>query len=262
MTHTYNPAGRSAVQRLSTAWTCGASRRVFSKTKWLKMSTMSTNLMEALQTRRDRAEKALLAAGVEGPALEALLNESAHLRHVHRVKIALAAAEDYYLEQAKLTRDDLTPESLAVHAAIIAYLDIVGVGGYWNVTGAGTARHPAFEKCGKGRKRATDGMAWNVAIEALTMPPSTWFFRANADGGISYGNYVTGESVSVEPVHGPAAWRLTLAREGLRRAAGLEPFFRAVPMKADQETLALWGRAVNNIMEELQQQAEGNGQCT
>jgi hypothetical protein len=213
---------------------------------------MST-LIAALQTRRDHAERALREAGVEGPALDALLNESAHLRHAWRVAEAKRAAEDYYLEQAKLTRDDLTPESLAVHAAIIAYLDIVGIGGYWNVTGAGTARHPAFNRCGKGRKQAADGMAWNAAIEALTMPPSTWRFSVNTDGCMSYGNHVYGESVSVEPVHGPAAWRLTLAREGLRRAAGLEPMFPAVSMDDGPETLALWGRAVNLIMQELQQ---------
>jgi hypothetical protein len=220
--------------------------------KGLKMSA----LVEALHTRRDRAEKALRAAGVEGPALDALLNESAHLRHAWRVAEARRAAENYYLQQAKLDRDDLSPESLAVHVAVIVYLDIVGVGGhYGGVTGDSTIRHPAFDRCGKGRKRATDGEAWNSAIDYLTIKNNIRFayrFVAHEDGHVSLKAWT--DDVSVEPAHGPAAWRLTLAREGLRRAAGLEPLFQAVPMETAPETLACWSRAVNQIMDELQHQ--------
>jgi hypothetical protein len=240
------------VQRAAPLQQASASAGVFNP----KEANMIT-IIEALKTRRDRAEKALRAVGVEGHALDALLNESAHLRHAHRVKLARAAAEDYYLEQAKLTRDDLTPESLAVHVAVICYLDILGIGGYYGgVTGHATDRHPAFARCGKGRKRAVDGDAWSAAIDQLTFKHIRTIhgFVANENGLVSF--QAVNDDVSVEPAHGPAEWRLTLAREGLRRAAGLEPMFCDVPMKAGSETIVCWSRAVNQIMDELKQESE------
>jgi hypothetical protein len=229
-----------------------------------KINLDSVSLTEALRTRRDWAEQLLLAAGVEGHALEAVLNESAHLRHAHRVKLARQAAEDYYLEQAKLTRDDLTPETLNVHVAIIVYLDICGIGGHFGgVTGSSTIRHPAFERCGKGRKRATDGEAWNSAIDDLTITDNIRFayrFTAHEDGHMSF--RATTVDVSVESVHGPAAWRLTLAREGLRRAAGLEPMICVVPMEDGPETLVRWSKVVNSITDELQQAEPRMEECT
>ncbi|NBW14594.1 MAG: hypothetical protein EBR82_42005 [Caulobacteraceae bacterium] len=39
-----------------------------------------------------------------------------------------------------------------------------GVGGRGDVEGCATARHPAFGGCGKGRRNATDGDAWDAAL--------------------------------------------------------------------------------------------------
>ena len=85
--------------------------------------------------------------GVTGPAADVLVRLGAHARHAARVEFVRTLSDD-------------------CDVVAWALLDAVGVGGRAGLTGAGTARHPAFASCGKGRKQASDGPAWTAAIAA------------------------------------------------------------------------------------------------
>lgn len=102
-------------------------------------------------------------AGIEGPALQLALRRDAVKRHQQRVEFAKAAAARYIESVAPgLDADHWMAAVWAIFEA-----DRLGVGGSEANPaglGCGTARHPAFANAGKGRKLATDGGAWDVAI--------------------------------------------------------------------------------------------------
>ena len=83
--------------------------------------------------------------GVTGAAIDVLVRLGAPARHAARVEFVRALSDD-------------------CDVVAWALLDAVGVGGRAGLMGEGTARHPAFAACGKGRKHASDGAAWTAAI--------------------------------------------------------------------------------------------------
>ncbi len=172
-----------------------------------------------------------------------------------------------------------------IQAIAIGTADAYGVGGREGVEGLGTARYPGLDSLGKGRKQAGDGAAWTAAIAGAvirlfrmlagpwrdqphgcgTWPVLSWrpeFVErgdhhgllveltpttapprddVNIDGGPSRPDAI--------PVSLARPWLWTVAREGLRRAAGLRPW-----MQSDRMS---WGGALNDwgaLVEALAQQ--------
>lgn len=62
---------------------------------------------------------------------------------------------------------------IEVAGAFLALVDHVGIGGQMGITGEKTDRLPVFSHLGKGRKQATDGGAWDGAIESIYSTRST-----------------------------------------------------------------------------------------
>ena len=204
-------------------------------------------------TTRREAEQTLEAAGVTGAALEALLRDSAPARHQLRVRAATEAAHAWAhrLYPAGSFKDNLL-------AMAILHADCMGVGGKDGVQGAATARHPAFRRCGKGRKQASDGDAWTAAIaEAASMSAGAGYgFVAGWDGAVYFGRLA--DAALVEDSDGvqyfvdispamPLGHLRTVAREGLRRAAGLTGWHWRAPFHSPPESLPSWAAAVNRV---------------
>jgi len=214
-------------------------------------------------TRRDAADH-LTALGITGTAAEALLQESTGARHQWRVARTVEAARA------------AAPESMGegerrLYAAGLLILDLLGVGGRQGVQGLATARLPAFETLGKGRKHAGDGDAWmGAAREALyQLAPEGGSLELAPDDDAPYGVFChdprdRAESEPIGPIaalRGPALrpWLLTAAREGLRRAVGL-PGWHEVPCITwgDLDAPAAWARLVN-ALEAMPEPAPGFG---
>ena len=218
-----------------------------------------------MKTRRD-LEVELTALGVSGDALEALLRETGRERHQFRVQAAITAAEEYYLKVSNLDRDEASPEITQTAAAAILWSDVIGIGGRDNCEGGCTLRHPALRECGKGRKQATDGEAWDAAILAacyeLEKKSRGWFaiFLApvlvyeDTTAQIREGDEVvlvyedTTAQIRVDECYFERRWIHAIAREGLRRAAGLPRWHTRVPFKAPPESAPIWTKLVNQFL--------------
>ena len=118
-------------------------------------------------TREDHADELAKKHGIspESHLMGELLKLHAKARHESRKAGARAAAEFCagYVFEHELSSN---ASSKRLSAMLILLADIVGIGGYAGIEGAATVRHPAFGRCGKGRKQASDGAAWSAAIEA------------------------------------------------------------------------------------------------
>lgn len=206
--------------------------------------------MEVLNRKTQKSE--LAAIGVDGAAAERLLSEYAGDRHRSRVRYARNAAEEYYLSQCAVEREDISPESLAMVVSAILWADMVGVGGRDDVQGLSTERHPAFHQCGKGRKQASDGPAWTAAIlEAAHL--SGGRFSINENGLLVF-SLLDGSDVAICDEIAPPRWRYAILREGLRRSverametSGTRPnrWHENVPFDAPPSSAPSWARAVN-----------------
>lgn len=114
-----------------------------------------------------RAERSRLEAiGIEGPAAEFLLAAGAAARHAARVDAAYDAA---YAAAYAAVEDADAPATRRAAALRLFVLELVGEGGHLALGALGggdfaTARIPPFSTLGKGRRQATDGGAWEVAI--------------------------------------------------------------------------------------------------
>ena len=108
-------------------------------------------MTELITTKRDQMA-AYQSIGITGEAAELLDKFSGNpaRRHAWRVQQTLATA-------------DVVGEGNMVLSLIA---DQIGVGGRLGLTGAGTARHPAFSALGTGRKQANDGAAWMAAAKS------------------------------------------------------------------------------------------------
>jgi hypothetical protein len=103
------------------------------------------------------AEMAKSLASLSGEARELVRRATAEARHEERVERALAEAlsglEHPSLDEWLRAWGLLATEAIGCNGPL-------GLGG----AGCATARLPCFSSLGKGRKQATDGLAWTAAI--------------------------------------------------------------------------------------------------
>lgn len=188
---------------------------------------------------RSEAAATLAKIGITGPAAEALLTETAHARHQWRVG-----------ETVRVAREIVGGGALDAAAYLVA--DLAGVGGREGVEGLATQRLYGLDTLGKGRKSASDGGAWMMAArDALGMLLS----RADLEGstlvptalGVALQSGI-GAQAHFDKV--PAAWLLTIFREGLRRASGLGGWLD-IPHVLWAGWAAEWAAAVNLLCAEM-----------
>lgn len=122
-----------------------------------------------MKTKREELQE-LETQGVTGAAAELLAGLNAAARHKWRVERAIEAALTWVVGE---TLDfgafmealrGAQASALMVKCWWVLTLEVGGIGGVGGYEGSGTARHPAFRRCGKGRKQANDGNAWDAAI--------------------------------------------------------------------------------------------------
>jgi hypothetical protein len=213
-------------------------------------------------------------------------------------QFAVNAAKKYVYEQENqsygrseldklLEPEDHEDTWTLAQAAGLCLLDQIGVGGNDGVSGAGTTRLPCFAECGKGRKQASDGGAWDAAIEAaereladnagyfgrmLSICPirpedglwnhdqKSWGRKEGGIGVILPDNEPwangrpdftpipvpnRGEDVAGRTLY-DYSWHWSLARECLRRTAGMKSWFPEVYIDV-QGTAADWSAVVNEL---------------
>jgi hypothetical protein len=196
--------------------------------------------------------RTLEGMGIIGAAAEAIAEETAEARHALRVSAAKEAA---LTEAERLFGNWLREESaqfveandgdsrwgepfvhgqLRALAALLCLLDTAGIGGHDGVEGAATQRLACFSALGKGRKQARDGGAWSAAIAqaAEELLPGAMLYAPNGVVSLGVSNLNCGVedavSIALDPeqlqASGLAPWAMTVAREGLRLACGLQPW--------------------------------------
>lgn len=202
--------------------------------------------------------------GITGAAAEALLKETAPQRHAYRVLAAMEAAKNYVAYRGV----DVDEDGWQGMAATVLIADTFGVGGKQGVDGSGTVRHQGLRGLGSGRKHPMDGPAYDAAIRdavprllgvkdhCLTI--NGWAIECNfqctgsepvqnAEPILSLtrtvdGAYLGGSTFDlVDP-----EWQLTIAREGLRRAAGIGQWFEQ-PILQMRGPVAAWAAMVNRL---------------
>jgi hypothetical protein len=202
-------------------------------------------------TTRNAAAKYLreLLGPHNGRAIAALLSETAPDRHARRVIAAREAARAWVnAHHAKDLSPPISEDVMAAYMNAVLLADCFGVGGRHGVSGAGTARHPAFAALGRGRKHAADGAAWDAAIRDA-VDAAAGHFRPGGGGTTSLfferGNILICPGAAIIP----HAWQRTIAREGLRRSVGLDPWFPELVgyVLATQDNAADWARVVEYL---------------
>jgi len=206
--------------------------------------------MQHLTTRNAAAKYLRELLGPHyGRAIDALLNETAPDRHERRVIAAREAAKVWVVaHHGQGLADPIGDDVMAAYVNAVLLADCFGVGGRHGVSGAGTARHPAFAGLGRGRKHAADGPAWDAAIRAA-VDASPGHFRPGGGGTTSL--FFQAGDILICPGAAiiPHAWQRTIAREGLRRSVGLDPWFPELVgyVLADQDNAADWARVVEDL---------------
>lgn len=217
---------------------------------------------------RSALSEQLTAARIDGPAAVAILAETAAIRHQARVTRATAAAlagADMLGDDSESTLDSRAPKARRLAGAVaLCLLDACGIGGRMRVSGEGTQRVPAFSALGKGRKQASDGGAWSAAIkvaraelalQAVGGAAKVWLCPSGEAGLIvsilsreETVDYRSAEAyVAITPALAP--WLMTIAREGLRRAVGLDPWFAEEldGVEFEEGVAVNWADLVNQI---------------
>lgn len=174
----------------------------------------------------------LASIGVSGHASDAMLKETAHARHVSRATFARHEAIEWVFSDSPSLRDRVAVgEAVVVEhvdrvVAAIAWADAIGVGGTDGVTGDATERHAAFSACGKGRKHASDGPAWDAAIAELRRGHMPWVYIPCVSvigASLAFGVPDSDTDISyITPELIPLAWQYVIARHGLGRAVERE----------------------------------------
>jgi hypothetical protein len=204
-------------------------------------------------TTRNAAEKHLRELlGPYNRAIEALLKETGPDRHARRIIAAREAAKAWVIAHYDVGTHPLDDATIAAYANAVLLADCFGIGGRHGVSGAGTARHPAFAGLGRGRKHAADGPAWDAAIrDAVDSSPG--YFRPGGGGTTSLFFEAGGVLICPGAAIIPHAWQYTIAREGLRRSVGLDPWFPELVgyVLASQDNCADWARVVEYLGLEL-----------
>lgn len=229
----------------------------------------STSFAASSFTTRAALIEALAGKAVAGAAAEAIAKETAFGRHNHRIGLAVEAARTGAVSfggEETIERD--------IMAIGLIVLDAFGVGGHGGVSGTSSRRLPVFSQLGKGRKRACDGAAWTAALTAardvLTRaqfgerPTKVWFTSCGVDG-LALEVSTTDVPSDHETL---VPWVLTVAREGLRTAVGLAPWFNVEGVEFEQDA-EMWGRLVNEaeriqqaiVVSQAETAAEAEGRC-
>lgn len=216
--------------------------------------------MHNVVTRQMDADR-FAALGITGAALDALVQEQAPARHASRVQAAWDAARRAAFDlldgkDVEEVGQDMKSE-LDLLAQLLAILDAAGWGGPGGVGGDASGRLGCFSRLGKGRKQATDGPAWSAAIADVAHAPASpdgqgpWVY---ADlGADSPGLTITnGQDTAFLPVSwmppDVRAAAYTMAREGLRRAAGLGAWHDELILGGiSPEHALVWGELVNAL---------------
>jgi hypothetical protein len=199
-------------------------------------------------TRKEAYEFAL-AAGLQAEAAEKLASIGAS----HRAALRVARVVET-LRSASASAGE-NPEPLM---GTLALMDEFGVGGSDGLGGESTARIPALQGLGKGRKQARDGAAWSAAIKSarheicqgrtLRLCPSNCC--ATGDVGLDMRFDRDDQYVWCRAEDFPAAWLRRLAWEGLRRAIGDERA-ESVPGVSFFDSTPIWGSLYNRACELL-----------
>jgi hypothetical protein len=194
--------------------------------------------------------------------IEALLKETALDRHNWRTSQALEAAKNWVVSCWGMEEHKIGEYVVAAQVSAVLLADCFGVGGHLGVSGAATKRHPALVGLGKGRKNCSDGPAWSAAIRAAVDNCRGYFAPSYMDGiclayYVDYWNMLTLLNSKLIPFE----WQLTIAREGLRRSFGLDPWFPDLLdfVRADESVCTGWAHLVDHLTVELEkarQQAE------
>lgn len=181
-------------------------------------------------------------------AREAIRKATAGPRHSWRVEQARFAAQDMALNMLATEPGKVAAEPLALATAFAATVERHGVGGPFGISGAATDRLPAFSHLGKGRKQATDGAAWDAAIDetAATMPGDVTLETIEGTWCLTRGSEVLAE---MNPDAIPARWRQSLAKRAVLIFSGslredLRDLFADRLFRSDdvEESLVAWGR--------------------
>lgn len=100
-----------------------------------------------------------LPVNISAEVKEKLRRITAPRRHEARAQAAWGAALEWTYREVEEFND--------AAAAALCYCEVRGLhGGGLQSPGDGTTRHQAFERLGKGRRKASDGGAWTAAIGA------------------------------------------------------------------------------------------------
>jgi hypothetical protein len=199
--------------------------------------------------------EALYGLNITGAAADAILKETAQARAEARIEQAKAAA---LAAASAIYAGAFTDAERAALASAICRLDYVGVGGTDGCTGEATTRLEPFRTLGSGRKNARDGAAWTAAIREagyrlayvarLQATPSgrieVWTCSDAPGGGRELSTHQANLCVTLLP-DAWLPWMRTLAREGLRRAAGIGRQFELLPLLSGD--LSSWAKAVNDV---------------
>lgn len=208
---------------------------------------------------RVEAREYLESLDLPEAAIEALLKETAFDRHNWRTKQALEAAKNWVVNCWRMEERKIGVNVVKASVSAVLFADCFGVGGHLGVAGASTRRHPALVGLGKGRKNSTDGAAWSAAIRAAAEHCRGYFAPSQLDG-ICLAYYVDNLNVVVLTNSAliPVEWQLTIAREGLRRAFGLDPWFPDLMgyLKADESTCTDWAQLVERLTEEMEKERQ------
>lgn len=205
-------------------------------------------------TTRTEAQAALAAQGIHGEAAEELLRSTSSTRHAHRIR---RYREGGLAEYARVTGKSLaavlessTPDA-AMHGITAILFDAFGVGSV--EPGQKSQHHRAFSHgCGPrfgGPSGAYSSAAhaallwlWGKAFGTVPATPTIYLLPSPAESPERYLTFVFGDGDPDDPgnageldldVHPdmapdgldcpPPLWLLAVAREGMRRAAGLSP---------------------------------------
>lgn len=228
---------------------------------------------------RSDMEKKYSEMGINGSALKNILAETASERHQSRVEdvknTVIVAAKIAVFGSVENAPDDNFGIVDAV-ASGLCLLDYIGIGGKMGVQGASTTRLACFAKLGKGRKQARDGGAWSAAIEeagrelAGQVEGQSKYAYLNVcpifpeEGGEDHIGIGIGlpqneywkdgrmDYIELPLDEKNIAWAYSLARECLRRLAGLGAWHEEAFMTV-QGTATQWAAVVNGINEKMEE---------
>lgn len=236
--------------------------------------------MESYETRAELAAR-LAACGIRDEIAESILRETGRYRHAGRVRAALQAAQGAVCRMySAITEEAAHLYRRPILAAFLCILDEFGPGGIEGVTGDATTRVPYFSRLGKGRKHASDGLAWTAAIRSaasdirypngimrseMTSCPMggyllspQWLVIEPGAEPATLNLRPTGSSeawtpfeIPMEPLHhdGLREWTYSLAREAVRLKLGFPslvlPDWKSALVFAGE--LAEWARLLNDV---------------